>query len=230
MIEVTHYTQEGVKGGNTQLPPHLFDLPWSPNFMHQVVTSVMANRRAGAAHTKDRSEVRGGGRKPWKQKGTGRARHGSSRSPIWVGGGVTFGPRSQKNYGKIINKKVRVCAFFMALSERARQGVIQFVALPNVKAPSTKTLASFLTNIYGKDLRGSLVIFSEKDDNLRRSLSNIHGVHMTTLEVVGIQEVLAARRILFVGDAAQVIEYLNIRGANMSAAKEEVAKEEKKEI
>ena len=96
-MKINLYNQKGEKVGKTDLPDEIFNVEINSDLLHQVIVSQMANKRQSSAHTKDRGDVSGGGKKPWRQKGTGRARHGSRRSPIWVGGGVTFGPKSEKN-------------------------------------------------------------------------------------------------------------------------------------
>src|SRR3989344_1758195 len=101
------YNQKGTDAGKIALPAKVFGAKWRADLVHQVVEGMKSNSRAGTADTKGRGEGRGGGRKPWKQKGTGRSRHGSSRSPIWVGGGVTHGPLAEKNYKRKISKKMR---------------------------------------------------------------------------------------------------------------------------
>ncbi len=119
-LEATIYNQKGASAGSITLPKSVFGAKWSADLVHQVVVAMQANQRSGTAHTKDRSEVRGGGKKPWAQKGTGRARHGSSRSPIWVGGGVTFGPRTEKDYSQKINKKMANKALGVLLSKKMK--------------------------------------------------------------------------------------------------------------
>ncbi len=128
---------KGKKAGNVELPENVFDLPWNDALIHQVVISMQANARTNVAHTKTRGEVRGGGKKPWAQKGTGRARHGSTRSPIWKGGGVTHGPRNEKVYSREIPKKMRAKALFVALSRKMRDGELLFVDSFGFSAPKT---------------------------------------------------------------------------------------------
>jgi len=125
--------------GELELDERIFDLPWNGDLVHQVVVSIQSNLRAGTAHAKDRSEVRGGGKKPWRQKGLGRARHGSIRSPIWVGGGVTHGPRKEKNYSKKINKKMMRKAFFTVLSKKLKDKEIIFLEGIIATEPKTKS-------------------------------------------------------------------------------------------
>lgn len=141
------YDVKGKSVGTVDLPAELFGLSWNADMVHQVVTSMQANARTPVAHTKDRSEVRGGGRKPWKQKGTGRARHGSSRSPIWVGGGVTHGPRNEKSYEKKINRSMRRKALFVTLSRKFRDGEVIFVESLGIAAPKASLAKAALMGL-----------------------------------------------------------------------------------
>jgi large subunit ribosomal protein L4 len=142
MLEAKIYNQKGGVAGKVDLPERVFGAKWRSDLVHQVVESMRSNSRAGTADTKDRGEVSGGGKKPWKQKGTGRARHGSSRSPIWVGGGVTHGPLAEKNYKRKISKKMRAQALFSVLSRKLKEGEIIFVdslAQKEIKTKSSRT-------------------------------------------------------------------------------------------
>src|SRR3989338_499645 len=114
-MEAKVYNMQGKEAGKIELPENIFGLKWNADLIHQVITSMQSNARAGTAHTKGRGEVRGGGRKPWRQKGTGRARHGSRRSPIWKGGGVAHGPSKEKKYSQKINTVMAHQTFRIAL-------------------------------------------------------------------------------------------------------------------
>jgi large subunit ribosomal protein L4 len=184
-LEATIYSQKGTSVGSVALPASVFGVKWNDDLVHQVVVSMMANKRAGTAHTKDRSEVSGGGKKPWKQKGTGRARHGSSRSPIWTGGGITFGPRSEKDYSKKINKKMRVKALYTVLSQKFGDGKVLFldnVALDAIKTKGAVEVLGNLSKVAGFDKLSSkkrttaLVALPERNETVEKSFANLPGV------------------------------------------------------
>ena len=133
------------------MPKEIFDIKMNSDLVHQVMVSQMANKRQVVAHTKDRSEVRGGGRKPWRQKGTGRSRHGSIRSPLWRGGGVTFGPRKEKVFEKQIARKMRKKALFMVLSEKARKNLLFLIDDLKIEKPKTKEIVKILEKLPCKE-------------------------------------------------------------------------------
>ncbi len=138
------YNMKREKVGTVELPERVFGVTWKGSLVKQVLDAQMANRRHPWASAKDRSEVRGGGKKPWRQKGTGRARHGSSRSPIWVGGGKAHGPISERNYDQKVNKKVRRAAIAMLLSKKLTDGTLMILDSIALEAPKTKVLAAQL--------------------------------------------------------------------------------------
>lgn len=137
MLKIAVYNQKGEQIGDQKLNEAIFGIKINPAVVHQAVIAQLANVRKVLAHTKTRGEVRGGGKKPWRQKGTGRARHGSIRSPIWIGGGVTFGPRKERNYKLKINKKVKQKSIFMALSDKVANS--KFILLDVLELPAAKT-------------------------------------------------------------------------------------------
>lgn len=136
-MEQALYSKEGKEISKVKLPETVFGLSWNADLVHQVITSMKTDARAPIAHTKNRGEVRGGGKKPWRQKGTGRARHGSRRSPIWVGGGVTFGPRNEKDYTRKVNKKMKTKALYTILSQKFRDGEVILVEAFAFAEPKT---------------------------------------------------------------------------------------------
>ena len=137
-MKATIYTTEGKEKSNVELPESIFGLKWNADLVHQVVVSMETNAREAIAKTKGRSEVRGGGKKPWKQKGTGRARHGSRRSPIWVGGGVSHGTTNEKNFDRKVNKKKKSKALFTILTKKFKDAEIIFVDQIKFKEAKTK--------------------------------------------------------------------------------------------
>lgn len=179
------YNQTGEKTGSIDLPETVFGLPYNPKLIHQVFYSMQSNKREVIAHSKGRGAVRGGGAKPWAQKGTGRARHGSRRSPIWVGGGVTFGPTNERNFSKKINKKMNKKAFFTALSQKLRDNEVLFldkVTLADAKTKGASEILKNISKIEGfeklstKKKNALALALSKGNDKTRRSFQNIPGV------------------------------------------------------
>ena len=208
-LSVPVYNREAKEVRTIALPEEVFGLSWNADLVHQVVTAMQANERTSTAHTKDRSEVRGGGKKPWKQKGTGRARHGSSRSPIWKGGGVTHGPRSEKDYSQKINKKMRVKALYTVLSEKARHGEILFVDDLGL-AGKTKDAAVLFAKFakvpgfekltYKKPV--ALVTLPEKDVVTFRSLQNLSQLSLEIVKDINPVDLLESRYLVMVNPEA----------------------------
>lgn len=170
------YNQKGEKMGEIELPESIFGVKLNTNLLHQVAISQMSNKRQSNAHTKDRGAVRGGGRKPWRQKGTGRARHGSIRSPIWIGGGVTFGPTNEKNYKKIIPKKIKRKALFMVLTEKLKSNTLIIVNDINLSGVKTKEMFQIINTLF-KNLNlkkgKTFIALPEYNENIIKSARNI---------------------------------------------------------
>lgn len=186
-MEATIYNQTAKEVGKIQLPEAVFGLKWNADLVHQVVVSMESSARTPVAHTKNRGEVSGGGKKPWKQKGTGRARHGSTRSPIWVGGGVTHGPRNEKDYTRKVNKKMKAKALYTILSAKFKKGQILFVDSINFKEPKAKdakgTLASFskiggFTDILSKKKNSAWIALSKDSVTTKKSFGNFNNVEV----------------------------------------------------
>ena len=146
-MEATIYNQAGKSAGKISLSESVFGVPWNADLVHEVVRLMNSNSRSNIAHTKTRGEVRGGGKKPWKQKGTGRSRHGSTRSPIWVGGGIAHGPRNTTNYDRKINKKANTKALLSILSKKYKEGEVLFVDNINIDTPKSKDAKNILVSL-----------------------------------------------------------------------------------
>lgn len=198
------YNMKGEKTGDVTLPKSIFGVEVNSDLIYQVMRVQMLSRRQNTADTKDRSEVRGGGRKPWRQKGTGRARHGSRRSPIWKGGGVTFGPTNERNYKKKINKKVKRAAVAMVLSAKKEKDFIFFVSDLEIKEPKTKEMREFLKNTFCK--KGTLLVLPKMDRNIILSARNIEGVDTIQAKDVNALDLLSYKYLVIPKESIKVIE------------------------
>ncbi len=197
-IKVYNQSAEPVK--DLELEAKIFAVEPKSELLHQALVAQMANSRQVLAHTKDRSEVSGGGKKPWKQKGTGRARAGSSRSPIWIGGGVTFGPRNERNFKVKINQKMKQKAIFMALSDRVKTGSLAIIDSLEMAEYKTKKFNEIVSGLEQKVLkterRNLLVVNDIKDDKAKYSGRNLKGVKIINLENINLADLLNYRNLL----------------------------------
>ncbi len=184
-MEATIYSQTGKSAGKITLPESVFGVPWNADLVHEVVRLMNSNSRNNIAHTKTRGEVRGGGKKPWKQKGTGRARHGSTRSPIWVGGGVAHGPRNTQNYERKINKKARTKALYTILSKKFKEGEVIFVDEIKFDKPKTKEAKNILISLSkikgceklaSKKVNTAIVALDKKATAVQKSFNNFGNI------------------------------------------------------
>jgi len=209
-IKVNVYNQSAVKVKDLELSTKVFGVKVNTDLLHQAVITQQANERQVLAHTKGRGEVSGGGKKPWKQKGTGRARVGSSRSPIWIGGGVTFGPTKDRNFSKKMNKKMRQKAVMMALSDKVAQSSLVVIDTLKMKEFKTKQfvglLSAFEKEILPANRRGLLVINSEKDEKARYSGRNLKEVTIINPENINIVDLLNSRQILISEEGLVALE------------------------
>jgi len=204
------YNQEGEKTGELDLPQDVFGLETNTDLLHQVISVYLSNKRRGTAHTKNRAEVSGGGRKPWRQKGTGRARHGSTRSPIWVGGGVAFGPRKEKKYSRKNPKKMKKKALAVALSAKVKNKQIILIKDLNLEMAKTRILNKIIENLKENiDIfeKGKiLILLSQKDENVSRAARNLPGVKVRDAINVNALDILSAKYVLLTQEAIDLIK------------------------
>lgn len=214
-MQVKLYDQNSKDLGMVDLPDRIFSVEINPNLIHQAVVSQEANARPTLAHAKGRGEVRGGGKKPWRQKGTGRARHGSIRSPIWKGGGVTHGPRKEKIYSKKINKKAKQKALFMALSSKIRDG--QLIVLDSISLNESKTkkmkevfdtvsknLAEYKKS--GKKQDSILLVQPDSNKDLVRATKNLAFAKSIRADSLNLIDILKNKYLVLLKEAIPVIE------------------------
>jgi large subunit ribosomal protein L4 len=199
------YNQNGETVKEIELPKEIFGVKINPNFLHQIVVAQMANRRQGTVHTKGRAEVSGGGRKPWPQKGLGRARHGSIRSPIWKGGGVAHGPTKEKIYEKRIPKKMRRKALLMVLSSKAKDKELILLEKLEIKDGKTKEMARILESLKIKGKRVLLALPSLERKIILAS-RNIPKVFVSQAKDLNALDVLNSKYLLMPLDSIEIIK------------------------
>lgn len=215
MTAVDVRTPAGATSGSVELPAEIFEVQVNVPLIHQVVVAQLAAARQGTANTKTRAEVSGGGRKPWKQKGTGRARQGSIRAPQFVGGGVVHGP-STRDYSQRTPKKMIAGALRGALSDRASEGRIHVVtALVEGETPSTKSAIAALAAL---GLEGKVLINIDRDDDVSAlSLRNVPDVHLIYVDQINTYDVLVSDHVLFTSAALEVFLAGPVKGRSVKA-------------
>ena len=199
------YNLEGKAIGEMDLSDSVFGVKVKPEVVHEVFVALQNNQRESWADTKSKAEVRGGGKKPWQQKGTGRARHGSIRSPIWKGGGITFGPLSIRNYKTKINKKLKNLAMRMCLADRAANNALWVFEDFNFTEPKTKLFAHFLSVLPAK-AKSFLVLTPGKSDTVVRMTRNLKSVKTSRVEDVNVLDLLSKSVVLTTKSAVEKLE------------------------
>lgn len=201
---VETYNIKGEKSGEAELPERIFGMPWKPILVKQVFDGEQANKRHPWAHTKGRGEVSGGGKKPWRQKGTGRARHGSTRSPIWRHGGVSHGPLTERSFEVKINKTMRRSAFFSALSKKLKDKEIVVLDQFVLGVPKTKEAVSIFKNLRDKaniyrlaQKGGKAIVSFPKNKGAERSIRNLPFVEYTEPRNLNTSALLKNKYIVF---------------------------------
>lgn len=203
------YNLQGQIKEELELADAIFDVAVKPEVVHEVYVAQMNNQREPWAHSKNRGEVRGGGKKPWKQKGTGRARHGSIRSPIWKGGGVAFGPLSIRNYTTKINKKTRRLALKMCLSDKLKNGALWVVEDFKFTEPKTKLFADFLKKLPAKQKSFLVLTPAEKSsDAVVRMTKNIPRIQTQPAAQVSVMDMMSKQAVIVSTEGIKTIEAL----------------------
>ena len=199
--KVVLYKQDGTEAGDVELNDSVFGIEPNEHVIHEAVVMQRAAKRQGTHAVKNRSEVRGGGAKPWRQKGTGRARHGSIRAPQWVGGGVVFGPTPERNYKYKLPKKVRKLALKSALSSKVKNEDIIVLDNLQLEAPKTKDMVAILDALKVNDK--ALIVTNEKDENVIRSANNLQKVKVITVGEVNVLDLVAHDKLILTKAAAE---------------------------
>lgn len=204
------YNQEGKEVGDVSLPKEIFEVALNADLVHQVAVSLMANKRQISAHAKIRSEVRGGGKKPWRQKGTGRARHGSIRSPLWKGGGVTHGPRNDRIFEREIPKKMRRKALFMILSDKAKNKNLLVLDKIDLETGKTKEMAKALSKLPCKG-SSTLIALPNYDKKIFLASRNIKKTTVDDARNLNVLDLLNSKYLLMPKETIKTIEKVFIK-------------------
>ena len=201
MPKVALFNQDGTEAGDVELNEAVFGIEPNNHVIHQAVIMQRAAKRQGNHAVKNRSEVRGGGAKPWRQKGTGRARQGSIRSPQWVGGGVVFGPTQERNYKQKLPKKVRRLALRSALSSKVQTEDLIVLNDLQFEVPKTKDILQVLAALKADEK--TLIVTADRNENVIRSANNLSNVKVITFGEVNVLDLVAYDKVLFTKDAAE---------------------------
>ncbi len=203
-MKTTVYNLNGEKIGEIELSEAVFGAESNNNLLHQVYVSISSNRRVAIAHTKDRGDVVGSGKKPWKQKGTGRARTGSVKNPIWRKGGTIFGPSKDRNFKKKINRKAKRVALRIALSEKLRSGNLTVVDRIELKDKKTAEMAKALKNL---KLEGSILLnLADKEREMYLFARNIKGVSCIPVDILNVFDILNHKNLILSKDSVEYLE------------------------
>ncbi len=208
-MKIKLYNQNLETAGDIDLNAKIFEVKPQAELIQQAVRAQRANSRPSIAHTKTKGEVSGGGRKPWKQKGTGNARAGSNRSPIWRHGGIAFGPRSERNYSIKMNKKMFRKALFMTLSDKAADSKFLVFSELNIAAPKTKEIAKWMTGMQKKiaaDSKKFLFVVPGKNENLDKSTRNLKNIKIIRANSLNVLDILEADTLILPQNSLALIE------------------------
>ena len=208
-MKVDLYNLGNKKIGTTEVPDAVFAVPWKPALVKQVVEAQLANRRRPTAHAKGRGEVRGGGRKPWRQKGTGRARVGSIRSPIWRGGGKAHGPRKERDYAQGVNKKMKRIALLSVLSRKFKDGEVKIFDTLTIVSPKTKVLSERLNNFLTQKKSKKfdiLLVPDEGNKHLYRAAANLPKTKALNPQSLNVYDLLNHKQVFIDERAVPIIE------------------------
>ncbi len=211
-IKTNLYNFQAEAVGNIELSDKVFGVTFNNDLVHQAMVCQSNNERQVLAHTKTKSEVRGGGKKPWRQKGTGRARSGSSRSPLWIGGGITFGPRKDRNFKQNINQKMKQKALLMVLSDKAKNNSLAILENLEMKEFKTRTINSLIkaleTKVWQNSRRSVLLINDDRSETLKYSSRNLADVEIINLENINILDLLHFRNLVISQSGLKKLEQI----------------------